>query len=289
MCPGQGSSSTYMHTIFGEGNTRKPIPATSTTSHGLGEGKDFARVHETSPVGARHGSELVSGRLGERAGFQKDGRAKARDAVYGLGLGWMNGPSDRFILSSGYRLVLGRWMQMGASPDAEALGPCSLPQPGLAVRVRVGSVSHSGQAPNGAWRRQSMPSLGAPYPANASATVMLPGSVARTSAGRECCCSAGVGTRQAPRSSSPDLLSRLRRYPCPHDVLLAAQQDAREMAAATPPCPVLPLPLPRYFSNIDEPRSVHAAWQLSSAVVQEPPAKMRAPVTYRSRVPGAWI
>ncbi|KAF9728957.1 hypothetical protein PMIN01_12647 [Paraphaeosphaeria minitans] len=61
------------------------------------------------------------------------------------------------------------------------------------------------------------------------------------------------------------------------------------MAVATPPCSILPLPLPRYLSNIDEARSVHASWQLSSAVVQQPPANMRAPVTYRSRGPGAWI
>ncbi|KAF2450492.1 hypothetical protein P171DRAFT_479577 [Karstenula rhodostoma CBS 690.94] len=108
------------------------------------------------------------------------------------------------------------------------------------------------------------------------------------------CSSAGVGTCQAappPRSSSPDLLSRLRRYPCPRTVLLAAHRNTLDLAVPIPPCPVipLPLPLPRYLSNFDEPQSVHTSWLLPSAVVQEPPATMRAPATYTSPVPGRRI
>lgn len=89
-----------------------------------------------------------------------------------------------------------------------------------------------------------------------------------------------------PQASSPDLLSRLRHL---RAVLLAAHQNALTMAVATPPAPVLPLPLPRYVASIDAPQSVHASWQLSSAVVQEPPAQMRASATYRGRVPGRGI
>jgi hypothetical protein len=82
-----------------------------------------------------------------------------------MGLGWMSGAQwltglatiDESLLlslkccqvSSSYCLRLGKWM-LGASPDPEGLEPRFLSQPGLAVSVRVGNVSHSGQVSNGA-------------------------------------------------------------------------------------------------------------------------------------------